>query len=491
MSEQTEPSAGDGEHSKPQIEEKSVSKVATGEFGGREVAYTATAATQVVDRDDGPDAVFFHVAYTENDADPAERPIVFAFNGGPGSSSVWLHLGLLGPKRVEMDDEGFRVGKPGRLVDNPYSILDVADVVLIDAVGTGFSTASPKEGQGEFHHFTKDIEAFSEFVISFLNENGRWASPKYIAGESYGTTRGSAMAAHLFDPHKVELNGLILISSVLNFQTIGQDRDSYLFRPGNDLPYMVFLPTYAATAWYHERLSKKHQAQSLRELLDEVEAFAIGPYWSALALGDRLGEKERKRIAGRLSEYTGLSAEYVDRYDLRIHIHRFCKELMRDHRRTVGRLDSRFTGIDRVADGDSLETDPASDQTSGPYTATLNDLIRRDLGFENKAFYETQSMEVNKSWNYEEFAGHYVDTSDRLRNVMTRSGLEVFVANGYFDLATPHFATEYTFNHLGLDQSLQDNVAMEYYEAGHMMYLHLPSLDRLSGHLREFIGRTR
>ncbi|MGA8038511.1 MAG: peptidase S10, partial [Acidimicrobiia bacterium] len=179
------------------------------------------------------------------------------------------------------------------------------------------------------------------------------------------------------------------------------------------------------------------------------------------------------------------------RYDLRIHIHRFCKELMRDHRRTVGRLDSRYTGIDRVADGDSLETDPASDQTSGPYTATLNDLIRRDLGFENKAFYETQSMEVNKSWNYEDFAGHYVDTTDRLRNVMTRSGLEVFVANGYFDLATPHFATEYTFNHLGLDPSLRDKVAMEYYEAGHMMYLHLPSLERLSGHLREFIARTR
>ncbi len=490
MTDQTESKDANQQPAKPTVEEKSVTKGYSGRFGERDVVYTATAATQVVEQDEGPDAVFFYVSYTEDDADPADRPIVFAFNGGPGSSSVWLHLGLLGPRRVEMDEHGFRVAKPGGLIENPNSILDVADVVLIDAVGTGFSTASPKGDQGHFHHFTRDIEAFSDFIISYLNRNGRWPSPKYLAGESYGTTRGAAIAANLFDPNKVELNGLVLISSVLNFQTIGQDRDTFLFRPGNDLPYMVFLPTYATTAWYHERLSKKHQAQTLGDLLDEVEAFAIGPYWSALALGDRLGEKEQHRIALRLSEYTGLPTDYIERYDLRIHIHRFCKELMRDDRRTAGRLDSRYTGIDRVSDGDSIETDPASDQTSGPYTATLNDLLRSELGFENDAFYETQSMEVNKSWNYEDFAGHYVDTSERLRNVISRSGLEVFVASGYYDLATPHFATEYTFNHLGLSPKLKEKIKMEYYEAGHMMYLHLPSLERLSGDLRAFISRT-
>jgi carboxypeptidase C (cathepsin A) len=309
---------------------------------------------------------------------------------------------------------------------------------------------------------------------------------------SYGTTRGAAIAHKLFTGKGVELNGLILISNVLNFQTISQERDALVFRPGNDLPYMVFLPSYTATAWYHGRLSKKNQSRSLRELLDEVEGFAIGRYWSALARGDGLDEKERSRVVAKLAEYTGLSVDYIDRYNLRIHIHRFCKELMRDQRRTVGRLDSRFTGIDRIADGDNLENDPAHDQIGGPFTATLNHYLRSELGFENDSFYETLSLKVNESWDYEEFKGHYVDTSENLRDVMSRSQrLQVFVANGYYDLATPHFATEYTFSHLGLDESLRKNVRMEYYEAGHMMYVHKLSLERLSDHLRGFVEDTR
>ncbi|MGH3651026.1 MAG: S10 family peptidase [Acidimicrobiia bacterium] len=476
----------------PEIEEKSVSKKYTATFGGRQVSYTATAATQVIDQEDERKAVFFHVSYTEDDADPETRPVLFAFNGGPGSSTVWLHLGLFGPRRVEFDDDGFRVGVPGRLVDNHHSPLDVSDVVLVDAVGTGFSTAEPKEKEKDFHHFSKDIEAFSDFIVAYLNRHGRWASPKYVAGESYGTTRGAAIAHNLFHRRNTELSGLILISSVLNFQTIGQDRDLLMFRPGNDLPFMLFLPTYAATAWFHGRLSKKHQARPLRELLDEVEEFAIGRYWSALARGSELEDKEKARVAAKLAEYTGLAADYVDRYDLRIQIHRFCKELMREKRRTVGRLDSRFTGIDRVADGDSLENDPAHDQVSGPFTATLNNYLREDLGFENDAFYETLSMKINESWDYEDFKGHYVDTSEPLRDLMSRSRrMRVFVANGLYDLATPHFATEYTFSHLGLDETLRKNVQMEYYESGHMMYLHKPSLERLSDHLRGFIEDTR
>jgi carboxypeptidase C (cathepsin A) len=474
----------------PEIEEKSVSKQYTGKFGKRKVSYTATAATQVIGQGDDKKAVFFHVAYTEDDADPAGRPIVFAFNGGPGSSTVWLHLGLLGPRRVEFDEEGFRVGTPGRIVDNEHSMLDVADVVLIDAVGTGFSTAAPKDKAKEFHHFSKDIEAFTDFVVTYLNRHDRWASPKYLAGESYGTTRGAAIAHNLFTKG-TELNGLILISCALNFQTIDQERDTLVFRPGNDLPYMVFLPSYAAAAWYHGRLPRRQQSRRLRDLLDEVEEFAIGRYWSALARGDSLDEKERARVAAKLAEYTGLHPDYINRYNLRIHIHRFCKELMRGQRRTVGRLDSRFTGVDRISDGDSLESDPASDQIGGPFTATLNDYLRRELGFENEAFYETLSMKVNEAWDYEDFKGHYVDTSEKLRDVMSRSGLEVFVANGFYDLATPHFATEYTFNHLGLDESMRKNVRMGYYEAGHMMYIHQPSLRQLAADLRGFVAGTR
>ena len=475
----------------PEIQEKSVTKQYTGKFGRRKVSYTATAATQIVEQEDDKKAVFFHVAYAEDGADPASRPIVFAFNGGPGSSTVWLHLGLLGPRRVEFDEGGFKVSVPGRLIHNDQSILDVADVVLVDAIGTGFSTATPKDKEKEFHHFSKDIGAFTDFIVSYLNRNGRWASPKYVAGESYGTTRGAAIAHSLFAHKGTELNGLILISSALNFQTIGQEPDALVFRPGNDLPFMVFLPTYTATAWFHGRLSAKLQRRDLRSLLDEVEEFAIGPYWSALARGDALEDAERKRVMAKLAAYTGISADYIDRYNLRIHIYRFCKELMRDQRRTVGRLDSRFTGIDRIAAGDNLENDPASDQIGGPFTATLNDYLRVELGFENESFYETLSMKVNESWDYEEFKGHYVDTSEQLRDVMSRSQrLQVFVASGYYDLATPHFATDYTISHLGLDESLRKNIRTEYYEAGHMMYLQRQSLNALAGHLRGFIEDT-
>lgn len=227
-------------------------------------------------------------------------------------------------------------------------------------------------------------------------------------------------------------------------------------------------------------------------MLDEVEEFAIGRYWSALARGDSLDDKERARVAAKLAEYSGLSIEYIRRYDLRIHIHRFCKELLRDQSRTVGRLDSRFTGIDRFADGDNLENDPANDQIAGPYTATLNHYLRSELGFENESFYETMSKKINESWDYEEFKGHYVDTSEKLRDVLSRSRrTKVLVANGYYDLATPHFATEYTFNHLGLQGSLRDNVRMVYFEAGHMMYLHAESLQRLAQELRGFVEGAR
>jgi carboxypeptidase C (cathepsin A) len=474
----------------PELKEKKATRQYTGSFGGDEIAYTATAATQVFEVNDKK-ASFFYVAYTKDDADAATRPVLFCFNGGPGSSTVWLHLGLFGPKRMELDEDGFKTGMQGRLIENEHSILDVTDVVCVDAMGTGFSTTAEKDDEKDFHHYKHDVEAFSHFIVHYLNRNGRWASPKYLAGESYGTLRGAAIARELFGTHGVEFNGIVLISSILNYQTVGLDHKSLMFHAGNDLPYALYLPTYAATAWYHGKLSDEFQSKSVRGLLDEVEEFALGDYWSALAKGDQLDATERASVAERLGGYTGLGAEYIDRYDLRIHILRFCKELLRDQRRTVGRIDSRYVGIDRDSDGNIIEADPSLDATGAVATSALNHYLRDEIGFDSKEIYDIMSMKVNESWEFEDFKNRYVDTSENMREVLSRSkGTHVFVANGFFDLATPHFATEYTFSHMGLDPDVRKNVRMEYYEAGHMMYVHQPSLEALGGHLREFVNAT-
>ncbi len=475
----------------PEVEEKQSSRQLEGEFGGTKVSYTAKAATQVFEIKDAK-ASFFYVSYTKDGADPADRPILFCFNGGPGSSTVWLHLGLFGPKRMEFDEEGFKLGLQGQLIENDHSILDVADVVCVDALGTGFSRVEPEDKESDFHHFKHDVEAFSEFIVRYLNRNGRWLSPKYLAGESYGTLRGAAIARELFINHGVEFNGIMLISAILNYQTSGIDVSTYLVHPGNDLPFALYLPTYAATARYHGKLAKKYQSKKLRDFLDEVEEFALGDYWLALAKGDTLDEKTRSKVAARLSEYTGLDAEYIDHYDLRIHILRFCKELLRDQHRSVGRIDSRYTGIDRVRRGETIEADPSMDVTNAVATGALNDYVRRELGFDSDDIYEILSLDVNKRWDYEDFKNRYVDTSEQMRELMSRSrGTRVFVANGYYDLATPHFATEYTFSHMGLDPEVRPNVQMEYYEAGHMMYVHEASLEKMAADLREFVEQTR
>jgi carboxypeptidase C (cathepsin A) len=472
------------------VEDRKTSKGFTGVFGGEEISYTTTAATQVFETG-GEKVSYFYVSYTRDGADSATRPLIFCFNGGPGSSTVWLNLGLFGPKRMHFDDEGFKVGMQGRLVDNEQSILDVADVVCIDAMGTGFSRTAKKGGEKRFHHFKKDIAAFSEFIVHYLNRNGRWSSPKYLAGESYGTLRGAGIAHELFEKHNVELNGIVFISMILNYQTSAIDSKSMLVHPGNDLPFAVYLPTYAATAWYHGRLADEYQSRSLRDFLDEVEGFALGDYWVALAKGDQIEDDRKASVVERLCGYTGLDAEFIDQYDLRIHITRFCKQLLRDRRRTIGRLDSRYVGIDREKAGASLESDPSGDATRGVAASALNHYLRDEIGFATDDIYNLLSMEVWKNWDYEDFKGKYVDTSDDLREVLSRSkGTRVFVANGYYDLATPHFATEYTFSHMGLDPEVRKNVKLEYYEAGHMMYVHRPSLEKLANDLREFVRDT-
>ena len=475
----------------PHHEEVSTETTHTVSIGGSDVAYTATAGRLLLTEEEGKKkASFFFVSYTRNDVeDLSERPIVFAFNGGPGSSSVWLHLGALGPRRVLLDDNGMPYPPPGRLVDNEHSLLDTADLVFIDPVGTGFSRAIPNEEAKDFHHFKKDIEAVGEFIRIYLTRHKRWGSPKFLAGESYGTTRSAGLAGHLYQRHGITFNGVMLISSILNFQTAGFDRATGTFLRGNDLPYMLFLPTYAATAWYHGKLGTKDQERELRELLTEVEQFAANEYALALFQGSALPEDKFKRVAKKVARYTGLSETYVKRYDLRIEIMRFCKELLRTEGRTVGRIDSRYTGIDRFVDGDSFEADPSMDATMGVYTSALNSYMHDELEYESDLPYEILSAQTWQNWDYEDFKNAFVDVSETLRNTMTRNRfMKVFVANGFLDLATPYFATEYTFNHLGLDESLQDNVRMEYYDAGHMMYVHIPSLEKLAVDLRSFVA---
>jgi carboxypeptidase C (cathepsin A) len=458
--------------------------------GGQEIPYTATAGRIVLRREEKddeereefkPKAAIFFVAYTRDDvSDPATRPITFAFNGGPGSSSVWLHLGLLGPRRVLMTEEGEAPPPPYRLVDNEYSLLDVSDLVFIDPVTTGYSRAVPSEKPKQFHDFKQDIETVGEFIRLYTTRYNRWTSPKFLIGESYGTTRAAGLSAHLQDRHGLYLNGIMLISAILNFQTAR-------FGPGNDLPPILFLPTYAATAWYHRKLAPELQ-DDLHATLEEVERFALEPYAVALMKGAALGPEEAEETVARLARYTGLSPEYIRQTNLRINIHRFVKELLRDRRRTVGRLDTRFTGYGPDAAGETNETDPSYDAIQGPYTATLNDYVRRELAFESDLPYEILTERVHP-WRYDEHQNEYVNVGEELRQAICRNPhLKVFIGNGFYDLATPYLATRYTVNHLHLEPELQSNISMAYYEAGHMMYVHMPSLVRLKSDLAEFVA---
>jgi carboxypeptidase C (cathepsin A) len=460
---------------------------------GREVSYTVTCGTLVLKEEaekkgeqegesegEKPRASIFFVAYTRDGMDDTrKRPVTFSFNGGPGSSSVWLHLGLLGPRRVLLDDDGFAYPPPYKLVDNDHSLLDQTDLVFIDPVSTGFSRAVRGEKPKQFHGFKKDIESVGDFIRLYTTRYQRWLSPKFLIGESYGTTRAAGLSGYLQERHGMYMNGIMLISSILNFQTAD-------FHPGNDLPYVLFLPTYCATAWYHRRLSDELQ-RDLRSTLKEVEDFSLSDYARALMQGDDLPDEERLNIARRLARYTGLSEGYIERSNLRIEILRFTKELLRHERRTVGRLDSRFKGIDRDAAGEHLEYDPSYSNITGPYTATLNDYVRRELKFESDLPYEILSDRVHP-WSYAEFENEYVNVAETLRKAMTTNpSLKVYVANGYYDLATPYIATRYTFKHLELDRSLRGNLRMGHFEAGHMMYIHIPSLIQLKGELVDFI----
>lgn len=465
-------------------------------IGGKEIKYTVTAGTMVLkeetpDREkeaegEKPRAQVFFVAYTKDGngakstaRTPAlqKRPLTFSFNGGPGSSSVWLHLGVLGPRRVVLTDEGELPAPPFKLTDNQYSILDETDLVFIDPVSTGYSRAVEGQKPKEWHEFRKDIESVGDFIRLYTTRYNRWLSPKFLIGESYGTTRAAALSGYLQERHGLYLNGLMLISVVLDFSTIR-------FIMNNELPFILFLPGYAATAWYHK---KAGVGQPLKKFLKEAEDFARGEYASALLKGDLLSSEERIHIVQELARFTGLSTDFIERTNLRIIDQHFFKELLRESGRTVGRLDSRFLGIDRLGVTESAEYDPLLTNVLGPYTAGFYDYVRADLKFESDLPYEILNKKV-WPWSYSMFENQYLNVAETMRKAMTYNPhLKVFVANGYYDLGTPYSATEYTFSHIGLHASLQKNISMGYYEAGHMMYIHMPSLKKMKTDLVKFI----
>jgi len=450
-------------------------------INGQPVSYRAVAGTLIL-KDDHckPKASMFYISYTkEGTENLRDRPLTFCFNGGPGSSSVWLHLGILGPKRVFLSENGEAL-PPFHLVDNEFSLLDKTDLVFIDPVSTGFSRAIPPEEAKQFHGVEEDIKSVAQFIRLYLTRNQRWESPKFIIGESYGTTRAAALAGYLHDENFIYVNGIVLISTVLNFQSLD-------FNAGNDLSYLLFLPSYTATAWYHKKLNPELQSNFSNTMLAARE-FVIKDYSPALFKGNLLTAPEKKRIVSQLAQFTGLSPEYIDRSNLRIDMFRFAKELLRDQRRTIGRFDSRFKGVDADAVGEQFEYDPSADAIFGAFTATMNQYIQADLKWTKDGHYKI--LTNVQPWDYGT-SNKYLNVAETLRSVMTKNPyLRVFVGNGYYDLATPFFATEYTFNHLGLDATLMSHVTMKHYDAGHMMYIHRPSLIKMKEDLVNFYEQT-
>ncbi len=449
-------------------------------IAGQSVSYRAEAGKMPLKDDAGKlKAEVFFVAYTRTGVPAQNRPVTFCFNGGPGSSSVWLHLGMLGPKRIRFPDDAKPLTPPYALEENPWSLLDVTDLVFIDPVSTGYSRPAEGEGKEQFHGFEEDVRSVGQCIYDWTSRNQRWASAKLLLGESYGGIRAAGLAGHLQDRYFMELNGIVVVSGAINFQTLR-------FGPGNDLPNIAFLPTYTATAWYHKALAPQLLAMPVAEVVKRAEAFAKGPYASALFQGTSLSAETANQIADELALLTGLSKDFVTKANLRIDMDRFAKELLRPRSRTVGRYDSRYQGIDRDDAGDGYEYDASGAAIFGPFTATFNDYVRSELKYQDDRVYEILTGNV-QPWSYKRFEGRFVDATETLRKAMTQNPfLKVFLACGYYDLATPHFAMMHTADHLQLDESLRGNVNFGFYEGGHMMYVHQPSLERLRSDLLKF-----
>lgn len=416
-----------------------------------------------------PKAKIFFIAYTLDDVpDATARPITFAFNGGPGSSSVWLHMASIAPRRAALTDEGEAPPPPYRLVDNESTWLDATDLVFIDPVSTGYSRPMPKEDPKQFHGLKEDIASVGDFIRLYTSRNSRWLSPKIVLGESYGTTRAAGLSEYLQDRYGFYLNGIILVSSVLNFQTLE-------FTPQNNDPYIGFLPSYATTAWYHHRLAPDLQAKSVAEVAAEARTFAGNDYALALIHSGGIAAEETNRIAAQLSRFTGLPEKEFVLRRLRMKDSAFFTELLRSEGKIIGRFDARFTGL-RYEPGENGadEYDPSSEAVGGPLTATFNDYIRRELKFENDIPYETVADVF--PWNFGDAAGGYPNTAEPLRKAMTRNPyLKIWVTCSYYDLATPFYAAETVVAGMNLDPQIRGNLRFTYYDAGHMLYIHQPS----------------
>ena len=485
QSPQTPPGAAPGaprEESFGPAEEKVSTTSHTMRLDGREIKYTATVGTIPIRLDNNNVvARMFFVAYTKDGEDSHTRPISFLYNGGPGAATVWLHMGSFAPKHVQMADEGMQPAPPFKLEDNENTLIDATDLVFVDAISTGYSRTAPGVSSDQFHGQDGDIRAFGEFINGWLSTYNRWPSPKYLIGESYGTIRSAGLSAELQQRHGIDLNGIVLISSLLTYQTLSP-------APDNDVAWASNIETFTADAWYYKKLPPDLQSKNIKQVVDESRAFAWGEYMTALTKGNTLTDAEKTAMATKLARFTGLSPQFVLEANLRVSAERFRKELLRDKRLTVGRLDGRFTSLDLDAAGERQEFDPSNQALQGPYTALFQDYVRNDLKWETDLHYPTSGNV--RPWQYVQ--NGYMDMTEALRGTMTRNPfLKVFVAIGYYDMATIMGAAEFNFTHFAYDKQVTDRVSYGYYEAGHMIYIRPSAHKALKSDIVKFINGSR
>jgi len=460
-------------------------------IAGKTINYTATAGTLILNNEKGePIASFGYVAYTkEGVTDLSKRPVLFGYNGGPGSASLWLHMGALGPRRVAVNDLSGPTPPPYKVEDNQNSILDVTDIVMIDPVGTGFSHAIGKAQNKDFWGVDQDLRSISNFIKEYITENDRWNSPKYLLGESYGTMRSAGVVNYLQERLGIAVNGVVLVSSVLDLRQL-------TFGAGDDISYVMYLPTYAATAYFHKKLP--NQPADFKAFINEVTNYAKGTYTTALMMGDKIDAATKNAVAEKLAAYTGLSKEYILKANLRVNEPQFTQELLRDQHLTVGRLDSRFTGIDQNLLSENAEFDPQSTAITPAYTAAFLNYLYGELKVNKNMYYHTSAYNAEGfHWDWQRKGGMWGEgvypptTAPDLANAMSKNpSLKVLVFNGYYDLATPFYGTEYTMDHLGLEPAIQKNISMKYFDAGHMMYVHPASLVTFRKDIVDFINST-